>query len=99
MSELLKKAIESENAFKQFSETISKSVVDPKNNKQSKTIIDFVKVVIKNKKAYALQKVLALKLLNKCMMKNNKEFVKYFEKKILSRLTIFSEFNKEKQTS
>jgi hypothetical protein len=37
-----------------------------------------------------------LKLLNKCFNKNNTDFNRYVEKKIMERLTIFAQHNKEK---
>jgi hypothetical protein len=58
-----------------------------------------VKASIKSKKYTSLQKVYALKLLHKCIMKKNKELAKYVEKKILKRLVIFAEFNKDKNTA
>ena len=57
-----------------------------------------MKAHIKNKKAPTIQKVYALKLLHKCILKKNKEFAKYVEKKIMARLQIFAEFNKDKNT-
>jgi hypothetical protein len=40
--------------------------------------------------------LLALRLLNRCFNKENKEFNRYVEKKILTRLGIFAQHNKEK---
>ncbi len=61
--------------------------------------MDFVKATIKSKKHTSLQKVYALKLLHKCVMRKNKEFAKYVEKKILKRLVIYGEFNKDKTSA
>ena len=59
-------------------------------------MIDTIKASIKNKKLPSCQKLYAIKLLNKCVMKGNKDFIKYVEKKVLTRLGILAEFNKEK---
>jgi len=37
-----------------------------------------------------------LKLLNKCFNKSNEDFNRYIEKKIMERLAIFAQHNKEK---
>jgi hypothetical protein len=57
-------------------------------------IVDTVKATIKSKKHRSDQKVLALKVLHKCILKRNWEFIRYVEKKTLRRLGIFAEFGK-----
>lgn len=61
-------------------------------------IVNVVKQTIKSKTHTSLQKLLCLRLLNKCFGKQgeNKEFARYVEKKILARLCIFAQHNKEK---
>ena len=58
--------------------------------------MNVVKQTIKSKTHTSLQKLLCLRLLNKCFMKDNKDFNRYVEKKILTRLGIFAQHNKEK---
>ena len=55
-------------------------------------------MVIKSKKHTSFQKVLALRLLNRCIEACCVEFNRYVEKKILKRLLIFAEHNKEKNS-
>ena len=59
-------------------------------------IVNVVKQTIKSKSHTSLQKLIALRLLNKCFMKENHDFNRYTEKKILTRLGIFALHNKEK---
>ncbi len=59
-------------------------------------IVNVVKTTIKSKTHSSLQKLLSLRVLNKCFMMENKEFNRYIEKKIMARLAIFSQHNKEK---
>jgi hypothetical protein len=53
-------------------------------------IVNVVKQTIKSKTHTSHQKLLALRLLNRCFSKDNKEFNRYVEKKILTRLGIFA---------
>ena len=61
-------------------------------------IVNVVKQTIKSKTHTSQQKLFCLRLLNKCIGKQgeNKEFMRYAEKKILARLAIFAQHNKEK---
>lgn len=70
-----------------------------KFSKLQKPIVDYIKVVIKSKKHTSFQKVLALRLLHKCIETRANEFNRYVEKKILRRLLIFAEHNKDKNTA
>ena len=66
-------------------------------SKEVRPIIDTIKKVIKDKKADSPSKVMALKLLNQCLIQgNNEEFLVYLEKKILSRLSILAKYRKVK---
>ena len=59
--------------------------------KTSKVLIDHIKVVIKSGKKHTSQeKLRSIVLLDKCLIqaKENKEFVNYFQKKIMERLKI-----------
>ena len=67
-------------------------------SKLQKPIVDYIKVVIKSKKHTSFQKVLALRLLNKCVEARCNEFNRYVEKKILKRLLIFAEHNKDRNS-
>ena len=58
--------------------------------------MDYIKVVIKSKKHTALQKIYALRLLHKCIEAKCNDFNRYVDKKVLKRLLILAEFNKEK---
>lgn len=58
--------------------------------------MNVVKQTIKSKSHSSGQKLLALRLLNKCFMRENHEFNRYVEKKILQRLGIFAQHNKDK---
>ena len=60
--------------------------------------MDTVKIVMKSKTHSTLQKLLSLRLLNKCVWKKNKEFNRYVDKKILKRLVILAQFNKERNS-
>jgi hypothetical protein len=59
-------------------------------------VIDTIKKIIKSKKNDSPSKVLALKLLNDCIMQGlgNEELIMYFEKKILRRLSILARTRK-----
>lgn len=59
-------------------------------------VVDTIKKVIKSKKNDSPSKVLALKLLNDCLMQaqGNEELLVYVEKKILSRLSILARTRK-----
>lgn len=63
-------------------------------------MVDTIKLVIKDKKADSPSKVLALKLLHRCVIENqagsNEEFLMYMEKKIMSRLAILARHRKVK---
>jgi hypothetical protein len=52
--------------------------------------VNVVKQTIKSKTHSSLQKLLSLKLLNKCFLKENEDFNRYVEKKIMERLGIFA---------
>jgi hypothetical protein len=58
--------------------------------------VNVVKQTIKSKTHTSQQKLLSLRLLNKCFMRGNQEFNRYVDKKILTRLGIFALHNKEK---
>lgn len=54
-----------------------------------------MKYVIKDRKAESISKLLALKLLNKCINEaGSEEFITYLEKKIMSRLAILARYKK-----
>ena len=59
-------------------------------------IVNVVKQTIKSKTHTSGQKLLALRLLNKCFIGGRQDFNRYVEKKILERLGIFAMHNKEK---
>lgn len=60
--------------------------------------MNVVKQTIKSKSHTAAQKLLALRLLNKCFHKRNKEFNKWVDKKIMERLVILAQHNKHKNS-
>jgi hypothetical protein len=61
----------------------------------ARPVVDTVKQVIKDRKVDSPSKLLALKLLHKCVTEGaGEEFVLYMEKKIMSRLAIFAKFKK-----
>lgn len=60
--------------------------------------MNVIKQTIKSKSHSSLQKLLALKLLDKCFYKRNVEFNKYVDKKIMARLVILALHNKDKNS-
>jgi hypothetical protein len=66
------------------------------NSKEAaKPVVDTIKQVIKDKKADSTCKLMALKLLHRCVLENQSpEFMIYMEKKIMSRLAILARHKK-----
>jgi len=65
------------------------------SKESAKPVVDSVKQVIKDRKSDSPSKLLALKLLNRCLSEGaGEEFLVYMEKKIMSRLAIFAKHKK-----
>ncbi|CDW72876.1 UNKNOWN [Stylonychia lemnae] len=97
LGELLSQCLENKQGFDNFSDSIAAYVGDTtKNIKLQQPIVNLIKQTIKSKTHTSTQKLLSLRLLHKCFQKKNKEFNKYVDKKILSRLVILAQHNKQK---
>eukprot|EP00347_Sterkiella_histriomuscorum_P010003 403339056 len=97
LADIIAQCLESKQGYDKNAESVSAYVGDvTKNIKLQQPVVNVVKQTIKSKTHSSLQKLLALRLLNKCFQKRNKEFNKYVDKKIMARLVIFAQHNKQK---
>eukprot|EP00347_Sterkiella_histriomuscorum_P009535 403340835 len=99
INDLLQNALLSSPSYQTCLQDILDYLDDnPKNSKYHAAIVAHIKQVIKSKQSTSHQKLLALRLLNQCVLKNAKDFHKVIDKKIIKRLGILAQFNKEKNS-
>ena len=100
LSAFVVQCVKSDANYKSLSDKIVKSCTKDSATtiKSQKAVVDKIKEIVKAgpKKHAALEKFYCLKLLNKIILKKNPELNKYVENKIMDRLTIFAEFNNNK---